>query len=395
MLMLKYNSMKRRSTTPVSTSFTTKAVLVAASVLMAVSAPMMVARTVGADNFDEKIAAVQKKIDEYNAQASKLADKRETLENQLAKLNNEKARIQAQIDLSEAKAKKLADQITKSELQIAQNQDALGSLMADIALDEDVSTIEMLASSDNIGDFLDKQTYQATVQQNLTDTIKKINKLKDRLQKQKKDVEEILAGQRRARSALAAKEAEKAQLISQTKGQESAFQKLSSKAKKERAELQRQQQAAIAAASGGNEIYLGGGGAGGYPWGSGCYVDQYLYSHGGPNGDGTDPLGYACRQCTSYAAYKVLQHTGRAYRWLGNANMWPNSFSNKGSTPRANSVGVISSGQYGHVVWIDSVNGDGTVNISQYNYYNAGGPGWGHFSQMKVPASTYDTYIYF
>ena len=52
-------------------------------------------------------------------------------------------------------------------------------------------------------------------------------------------------------------------------------------------------------------------------------------------------------------------------------------------------------GQYGHVVWVEAVNGDGTVDISQYNYYNAGGPGWGNYSRMRVSQYTYDYYIYF
>jgi surface antigen len=79
--------------------------------------------------------------------------------------------------------------------------------------------------------------------------------------------------------------------------------------------------------------------------------------------------------------------------------MWPSSARaagySTGSTPRVNSVGVISAGAYGHVVWIEAVNGDGTVDVSQYNYYNAGGPGWGNYSKMRVSAATYDTYIYF
>ena len=138
---------------------------------------------------------------------------------------------------------------------------------------------------------------------------------------------------------------------------------------------------------------------GGYPWETGCFVDAFAWSHGGVNGDGADPLGYGCRQCVSYAAWRVGQHTGKFPYFWGNANQWPSSASaagiQTGSTPRENSVGVISAGQYGHVVWVESVNGDGTIDVSQYNYYNAGGSGWGHYSKMRVNAATYDTYIYF
>ena len=91
--------------------------------------------------------------------------------------------------------------------------------------------------------------------------------------------------------------------------------------------------------------------------------------------------------------------------YWGNAVQWPASAQaagyQTGSTPRPNSVGVIMYDanhnllQYGHVVWIEAVNDDGTVDVSQYNYFDAGGPGWGNYSKMRVSASTYDTYIYF
>ena len=84
----------------------------------------------------------------------------------------------------------------------------------------------------------------------------------------------------------------------------------------------------------------------------------------------------------------------------GNANQWPGNARaagiGTGTTPRAGSVGVIMAGQYGHTVWVESVNSDGTINISQYNYFNAGGSGWGHYSEMyNVSPRAYDVYIYF
>ena len=46
-------------------------------------------------------------------------------------------------------------------------------------------------------------------------------------------------------------------------------------------------------------------------------------------------------------------------------------------------------------LWVESVNGDGTLTVAQYNYYNAGGSGWGHFSRMIVPSGTYQWFVYF
>lgn len=87
--------------------------------------------------------------------------------------------------------------------------------------------------------------------------------------------------------------------------------------------------------------------------------------------------------------------------YWGNANQWPASAKargyNVGTSPRAGSVGVMMSGTYGHVVWVESVNGNGTINISQYNYWLRGMPngGWGHYSEFKnVSPSAYQYYIY-
>lgn len=192
-------------------------------------------------------------------------------------------------------------------------------------------------------------------------------------------------------------------LVAQTRGQEAAYKRLVNERESQKLAVQREQQAAIEAAArragGPINILPGDPNKGGYPWEAGCYVDANAWSHGGTYGDGTDPLGYGCRQCVSYTAWKVGERTGNFPRWWGNANMWPASARaagyQTGSTPRVNSVGVISAGQYGHVVWVEAVNSDGTVDVSQYNYYNAGGPGWGHYSKMRVSAATYDTYIYF
>lgn len=112
-----------------------------------------------------------------------------------------------------------------------------------------------------------------------------------------------------------------------------------------------------------------------------------------------DPWGYYNRTSTSYAAFKVYQSTGYDPYYYGNANSWPANAMASGrtvsTTPSANSVGVIMAGAYGHVAWIEKVNSDGTVDISQYDYYNAGGTGWGHYSEMRVPSSTYNYYISF
>ncbi|MFA5172760.1 MAG: CHAP domain-containing protein [Sulfuriferula sp.] len=399
--------MKQRSTTPVSNIKNTakKITLVTVTLLLAVTSSFQVAKVVRADDFDQRIAQIQAQIDAYQAQAGALNSQADSLQKEVDALTAQKNVIQGQINLKQAEHDKLTNDIAENEKKIVNNQDALGNTIADLYVSSDISPLEMLASSHSIADYVDKESYRNSVRDSLTRTIDDIKKLKKELETQKKDVDRVIAEQKLARDALAAKESQQAQLVADTRGQEVAYQKLAGERESQKLAVQKQQQAAIEAAmrkaSGGGTVNIlpGDPNKGGYPWEAGCYVDANAWSHGGAGGDGTDPLGYGCRQCVSYTAWKVGQRTGNFPRYWGNANVWPSSARSAGyetgSTPRVNSVGVISAGAYGHVVWIEAVNGDGTVDVSQYNYYNAGGPGWGNYSKMRVSAATYDTYIYF
>jgi len=77
---------------------------------------------------------------------------------------------------------------------------------------------------------------------------------------------------------------------------------------------------------------------------------------------------------------------------LGNANTWYARAAAVGmavgSVPRPGAVGTTTAGSLGHVVYVESVNADGSVNISEMNY-----KGWGIQSSRTTSASEF-LYIY-
>ncbi|HRJ06563.1 MAG TPA: CHAP domain-containing protein [Candidatus Saccharibacteria bacterium] len=390
--------MKLRSTTPSSKSLKARLALILVAGVMAATAPLAFMPTAKADKYDEQIAALQREIDRYQAAANKLDAKADTLQRRLDGIKSEIAQLQAKIKLNEAKYNQLVAKIEETKKQIEENKIALGEVIADLGIEGKVTPLEMLASSKNIGDYVDKQTYQESMQDELNATIKRINELKQELEKQKESLEAVLENQKRDRAALDQKRATQQQLVNETRGQERAYQQLRNRSKAEQLRVMEAQQAAIAAASANNGgVRFVGGSSGGYPWHSGnCYVDGNAMSYGGADGNGGDGWGYGCRQCASYAAWKIGQHTGTIPTYAGNANNFPGSFSYRpqGSTARANSVGVIMAGAYGHVVWVESgPDAAGFITVSQYNA-NYGG-GWGNFSRVRVHQSTYDVFIYF
>lgn len=383
--------MKLRTTTPASIPLPAKLALVFASLLIAVAIPLQMTQQVSADKYDDQINALQRDIDSYNAQAATLATQAKTLQSAVAELQNQTNVIQAQIDISQAKYDKLVAQIAETEQKIKDNQDALGKTIADMYVDEKITPIEMLASSKNVGDYIDKQEYRSSVRDELSSTIKKIKDLKTQLVTQKADVGRVLSDQKNQHDAKAQKQAEQQNLLNETQGQESAYQQLTSKSNSEISQLRSQQAAEIAARArsngGGYASSPGNGSNGGYPtaWNA-APLDSYV-----------DDWGMFTRECTSYAAFKVNQAYRNMPYWggIGNANQWPANARAVGiktsSVPAAGTVGVISSGTYGHVAWVESVNADGTINISHYNV------NWsGNYSEWyNLDPSFFDTYIYF
>lgn len=76
-------------------------------------------------------------------------------------------------------------------------------------------------------------------------------------------------------------------------------------------------------------------------------------------------------QCTWYAWGRANEVTGKDVPCRGDARTWYSTARNNGysvgSTPRANSIAVWSNGTYGHVAYVESVNGD-TVTITESNW---------------------------
>ncbi|OGL34760.1 hypothetical protein A3F65_00100 [Candidatus Saccharibacteria bacterium RIFCSPHIGHO2_12_FULL_47_16b] len=88
-----------------------------------------------------------------------------------------------------------------------------------------------------------------------------------------------------------------------------------------------------------------------------------------------DQWGYDLKNCTSYVAWRVAMEFGKSVSGWGNADTWDTGAANAGytvdSTPEP---GDIAQWDKMHVAFVESVNPDGTVNVSQYNKALKGEP---------------------
>ncbi len=89
-----------------------------------------------------------------------------------------------------------------------------------------------------------------------------------------------------------------------------------------------------------------------------------------------DTWGMYNRECVSYTAYRVA-HSGRHMPYgFGDANKWPAAAKAKGIavdySPRAGDVAIDMAGDHGHSMYVEWINDNGTLHISEYNKNKTG-----------------------
>lgn len=378
--------MKLRSTTPISDSLASRAALVAVAVLVAGSGVFALGSHVFARDYEAEIKAKEQEASKYNSEASRLGEMADSLQSELDKINSQITAIQGQIVDSQKKIDNLNAQIKRNEILIKQRRKAMGQVLADMHVDDQISPLEMLASSNSIGDYIDKQEQRSSLRTSLNGKIKEIKALQKKLEENKKLVENTLRDQEAQRNVLSSKQSEKAKLVADTKNDQNAYSALAQKRNSEVAKL-REEQAAANRRALGNGVSIPGGipGGGGYPgvWAN-APLDAYV-----------DPWGLYTRECVSYVAWKI-HSTGRYvphFGGAGNANQWPSTAArhgiSSGSTPKAGAAAVMNIGYYGHVMYVESVNGDGTITVSDYNF------AWDGLYRYYTRSASGLTYIYF
>jgi len=348
----------------------------------AVSVPI-----VRADSFQQQITQLQSDNAVKQQQVSELQVQADGYQAAIDALQTQINGLQAQIDANTAKSIDLQNQINAAQAELDQQKKILGENIKQMYLEGDISTIEMLATSKDLSDYFDKQQYRDTVKNKIRDTLDKVTALKSQLKDQQSQLNDLITQQTNLRSQLSAQKGEQDRLLGLNQDERNTIDGQLKSNFAKIADL-RHQQAIANAQLGGGSLIPGDPGHGGYPsvWNDSAQ-DSLL-----------DNWGMYNRECVSYTAWRVYETTGHMPYWggQGNANQWPGDARAAGiptsSTPKVDSVAIWNVGYYGHAMWVEAVNPDGSIWVSQYNYdYN------GHYSEMKVSASMAAglTYIYF
>lgn len=328
-----------------------------------------------ADSYDDQIKAKQAEQAAAAAQASSLGAQAGTVQGQVNDLQTQIASTQSQIDINVQTQNALNKQIDDAKAKLAEQKDLLSANIKSMYIASDITPLEMVASSRNLGDFVDQQEARDRIKNSITDTLDTISKLKDQLDQQQKQITQLIDSQTLLRNSLADQESQAAGVLSQLNQDKASFDAQVKQKTGEITALRAQQRAANQ--SHGGAASPGDPSKGGYPakWANAAQ-DSLV-----------DNWGMYNRECVSYTAWRVYNSGRSMPRWggSGNANQWPGNASAAGigvdGNPRVGDVAIGYWGPYGHAMYVEAVNGN-SVYVSQYNYGLAG-----EYSEMWVSAS--------
>jgi surface antigen len=320
-----------------------------------------------ADQFDVKINALRQQISAQQQQVNQLNAQQNTLANKIQTLNTQAEQTSNQIALTEARYNQTVADIAETKQKLADKKAQLAENLKLIYQQSQVTTVEMLASSNSFGDFLDRQQYLESMKIHMDGMVTEMSTTKVHLEDQQSQLANLLSQQQGLSYALGQQRSESSTLLAQSQGQEANYQNMIQANTQQVATLKAQQAAAIAAAS----RHVSGGssaGCGGYP-SSWCNAPQDSL---------IDSWGMYNRECVSYAAWAATYKFGHFVPYWGgrgNANQWPGNARGAGipvdGSPRVGDVAIYSGGPYGHAMVVESVNG-ATVRVSSFNADNTG-----------------------
>jgi surface antigen len=331
---------------------------------------------------------------EANRNAAAASSSANMLQAKVSQLNIQIAGAELAIAETTAQVQDLNRQIEETEKKLNDEQNALAELLVNMHFEGDAEPITILAGSSSISDLAEKQARSEVVKQQISATAAKVKLAKEKLEADKAKVEQLLEEQKAAKAELVSVRAEQQALIEKYKNDAAAYEEIARQA------LEAQRAAEKAEKEAHPELYGGSTytGYNTYPWQEDCPQKQDYY---GTTINGVYIGGYVC-ECVSYVGWKAYEAYGVALAW-GNANYWDDRARLYGyrvdHTPEPGSIGQVDSGVYGHVWWVESINSDGSVNVTEYNNAYAtqlysGVYQYGDFGSRTMSATTAARYNY-
>ena len=311
---------------------------------------------------DTKCEEAKKNMQDNQSAANSYSKKADSVGAIIEQLNDEIDSLNNLISENETKIKKLNKEIEQTQNKLEDEQSALAELLVNMHFESDAEPIRVLAGATSISDLAERAAREEVVKQEITTASEKVKAAKEELDKEKSEVEAKLKENESSRSLLASKKSDQKELKDQ-------YEKNADDASAVAAYWEKQFIALAwtppSNSSGSGNRWAGTSNT--YPYSGNCPQDNVQYS----------AYGGAVCQCTSYASWKAKEKWGISNTWGGNAYSYENGagkyvpgsgiYSYVDSSPAPYTIAIWKTGPYGHVAWVESVNADGSINISEYN----------------------------
>ena len=338
------------------------------------------------------------KEQEANKNAAEANSSANALQAKVNELTAEIAGKELEIAETKAEVESLKREIKETEAKLLAEQEALAEILINMHFEGDSEPITILAGANSISDLAEKAARDEVVKQQISVTAAKVREAKEQLEADKARVEALLEQQKLAKVELESTRTEQQELVRKYQNDAEAYKAAANAAKEAQRAAEKAEQEAHP------ELYRGSSytGANTYPWQEDCPARQDDYVTYWTDAWGTHKIGgYVC-ECVSYAGWKAYETFGVAAAW-GHAYSWDDGARARGyrvdHIPAANTIGQIDSAPYGHVFWVESVNYDGSINVTEYNnsyatYLYSGVSRYGDFGSRKIVASEVWRYNY-
>ncbi len=329
--------------------------------------------------------AAEQEASKNAAEASSTASAYQVKVNELSA---EIARKQLEITETKVEIEELNDEISATEEKLQAEQEALAEVLVNMHFENDAEPIAVLAGSSSISDLAEKRARNEVVKQQISATAEKVKATKVKLEEDRARVEQLLEQQEAAKSDLEYARYEQSSLVQKYQNDAASYAAAAEAAKEAQREAERIEQESHP------ELYRGSSftGYNTYPWQNDCPARQDDYITYWEDAWGLHKIGgYVC-ECVSYAGWKAYEAFGVAPAW-GNAYSWDDGARAAGyvvdHNPAADTIGQIDGYPYGHVFWVESVNSDGSINVTEYNNYYAtylysGDSHYGDFGSRRI-----------
>lgn len=344
-------------------------------------------------NSDECREAVARE-QEANRNAAAAGQSANLFQEKVDELSSRIKNTEQAIAATTVRVNDLKAEIATTEKKLNDEQGALAELLVKMHFEGDAEPITILAGSVSISDLAERQARNEVVKQQISATATKVRKAKEQLEADKAEVEELLEEQKMAKAELEATRAEQQALVIKYQNDVEAYEAIAREA------LEAQRIAEQAEKEAHPERYGGStySGINTYPWQGDCPQRQDDY---GTTINGNRVGGYVC-ECVSYVGWKAYEYYGLYLAW-GNANTWDDYARAYGyrvdHKPEPGSIGQVDDALYGHVWWVESINADGSVNVTEYNnayatFLYSGDHHYGDFGARTMTAAQAAQYNY-